>query len=216
MLKKISEQLILSKLAQDENEIRTALLIFGILIVLLFLGMFYLYVAMTSNQNKVYTLNQIAPLVSPIPTIDPTKTPTPTPKSEKIKVASPLADGTEDVKEYFIPLGSGSNQTGDWTDVTGATATLNFGNYKNIKEVYFEASVNVPTANQSVWVRLYNVSDKHPVWNSEVKLEGGPSGYLISSPVVYDTGSKIYQVQMKTQLKYLANLSQSRLRILLK
>ncbi|EKD86751.1 MAG: hypothetical protein ACD_37C00158G0001, partial [uncultured bacterium] len=33
--------------------------------------------------------------------------------------------------------------------------------------------------------------------------------------IIYDKGSKTYQVQMKTQLKYTANVTQSRVHIIL-
>jgi hypothetical protein len=46
-------------------------------------------------------------------------------------------------------------------------------------------------------------------------MEGGTSAYLISNPIAYDKGSKIYQVQMKTQLQYPANLTQARIHITL-
>ena len=93
--------------------------------------------------------------------------------------------------------------------------SLDFGSYNRIKEVHFEASVYVPTANQSVSVRLYNVTDKHPVWYSEVTMAGGPSAYLTSPAVSYDTGTKLYQVQMKTQLQSTANLVQSKIHVTL-
>ena len=112
-------------------------------------------------------------------------------------------------------MGSGSSQAGDWTDVPGLEASVDFGKYKSIKEIRFEASISVPTANEAVWVRLFNKTDQHPVWFSEATMTGGASSYLVSSPITYDKGSKTYQVQMKTQLKYTANLTQSRIHITL-
>jgi len=37
------------------------------------------------------------------------------------------------VKEFFIPFGTGSNSSDDWQDIPGLRATLDSGNYKNIK-----------------------------------------------------------------------------------
>ena len=120
------------------------------------------------------------------------------------------------VKDYYISLGSGTNQTSDWEDVPGAQAVVDFGQYGSIKNISFEASVYVENANEWVAVRLYNETDKHPVWNSDLMFNNGTAAYLTSQALAYDTGSKLYQVQMKTQLQYPATLAQSRLHILLK
>lgn len=118
------------------------------------------------------------------------------------------------VKEYYIPFGGGSNETDDWADVTGIQAYIDSTQYGKIKKVTFEASVNIPTGNEKVWVRLFNVTDKHPVWFSEVSHEGGGAKLLISDPITLDFGNKLYQVQMKTSLKFRANLHQARVHIM--
>ena len=73
--------------------------------------------------------------------------------------------------------------------------------------------MRIPTGNEVAYARLFNVTDKHPVWFSEVSLEGGTPQLLISQPVAFDSGRKLYQVQMKTSLKYTAILDQARLHI---
>lgn len=117
------------------------------------------------------------------------------------------------VKEFFVPLSSGSNSTDDWADVLGAQAYIDSTQYGQIKSVVFEASVHIPTGNEIAYVRLFNVTDKHPVWFSEVSLEGGTPKLLISNPITLDSGRKLYQVQMKTSLKYQAILDQARVHI---
>lgn len=136
-----------------------------------------------------------------------TPTPTPVPPTQ-VPVSSSL------VKEFFVPFGSGSNSSDDWQDVAGARATLDPANYGSIKTVTFEASVRIPTGNQTAYVRLYNVTDKHPVWFSDVSLDGGVGQLLISKPITLDSGNKTYQVQMKTSLKFQAFLDQARLHII--
>jgi len=37
--------------------------------------------------------------------------------------------------EYFIALGSGTSESGDWEDVPGLEASVDFGKYPNIKEI---------------------------------------------------------------------------------
>jgi len=116
-------------------------------------------------------------------------------------------------KEAFITFGSGTNATDDWTDVAGLQSYIDTQNYPSIKSVVFEASLYIPTGNETAFVRLYNMTDKHPVWNSELSLEGGVAKLLTSPSITLDPGKKLYQVQMKTSLKYPAQVTQSRIRI---
>ena len=132
--------------------------------------------------------------------------PTPAPSIKTTPVGS-------SVKEFFISFGSGSTRAGDWEDVGGLGAYIDSGKYGKIKSVVFEAAVAIPNGNQGVYVRLFNATDKHPVWFSEVYHEGGNPKLLISSPITLDAGNKLYQAQMKTTLKDLANLNQARIKI---
>lgn len=116
-------------------------------------------------------------------------------------------------KEYYVPLGSGSNATDEWADVTGVSAYIDTASYGRMKQVLFEATVTVPAGSQKVWVRLYNATDKHPVWFSEVTTDSSGPVLLTSKAITLDKGNKLYQVQMRTQLKALTNLVQSRVRI---
>lgn len=119
------------------------------------------------------------------------------------------------VKEFYITFGGGSNSTDDWTDVAGLQVQVDSSKYGNIKSVVFEATINIPTGNQIAYVRLFNVTDKHPVWFSDVSIDGGGTKLLVSKPITLDSGNKLYQVQMKTSLKYQANLIQTRLHVIL-
>lgn len=140
-----------------------------------------------------------------------TSAPTPTPTVKPISQTQTQTQSL--VKEFFVPFGSGSSSSDDWQDVPGLRATLDPSNYGSIKTVTFEATIRIPTGNEVAYARLYNATDKHPVWFSDVSLEGGTPQLLISKPITLDSGSKIYQVQMKTSLKFQAFLDQSRLRI---
>lgn len=116
-------------------------------------------------------------------------------------------------KEYFIPLGTGTNTTSDWSDVVGASAAVDTAQYPRIKKVVFEATVTVPTGNQVAYVRLFNQTDGHPVWFSEMSMNTTGPTLLTTQAITLDKGNKVYQVQMKTQLQYPANLNQSRIHI---
>lgn len=119
------------------------------------------------------------------------------------------------VKEFFIPLGSGSTSADDWADVPGAQAVVDAANYNKIKKATFEVSMRVPTGNQYAYVRLYNATDGRPVWFSEFYYPGGSEQrYFVSDPINLESSPKLYKIQMKTQLKYPAILDQARLHII--
>lgn len=139
------------------------------------------------------------------------------PSSSSSPADSKETSTSKGVKEFFIPFGSGSNSSSDWQDVLALQSYIDSESYGDIKSVTFEASVHVPTGNQTASVRLFNVTDKHPVWSSEVLFNGGGTPqFLVSKPITLDKGNKLYQVQMKTQLQFQAILDQARIHILTK
>lgn len=128
--------------------------------------------------------------------------------------ASSSSSKTSFVKEFYIPFGTGMNQTDEWTDVPGLQAYIDRSAYSGIKKVTFEASIHVPTGNQTADVRLFNSTKDHAVWDSEMTFTGGGTPQLlISKPITLDSGNNLYKVQMKTQLKYPAYLDQARVRM---
>lgn len=136
-----------------------------------------------------------------------------------LKQNNVLGDTTDStdvfVKELFVPLGTGTNVTTDWTDVKGAAVSIDSRLYPTVKKVIFEVSVSVPAGNQTASIRLYNATDKHPVWYSEMTLVSAGPELLVSSPISLDWGNKSYQVQMKSQLGGLTDLLQARVHIIL-
>ncbi len=217
MLENIKDRLIQIRLKRDEKEIKIGFLVTGIVILILLANVVYLNFILV--KDKSVTSSNISVSQSSLPSSSPFPTALQTPASTSTATSqsnSPTIAVQNSIRDYFIPLGSGTNQTSDWADVPGAQATVDLTQYQNIKEVRFEASVSVPTANESVSVRIFNQTDRHPAWNSEVTMLGGSSAYLTSSSITYDTGSKLYQVQMKTQLQAPANLTQGRIHIILK
>jgi hypothetical protein len=140
-----------------------------------------------------------------------TKTePTTKPRAQAIQTQT-----TSSVKEFFVPFGSGTSSALDWQDVPGLQAYIDTGNYGKIKSTTFEATVRIPTANQSADIRLFNSTDKHPIWFSEIHFNVGDTATFLTSPnIVLDAGNKLYQVQIKTQLGSTTNIDQARLHIL--
>lgn len=222
MLRSVGDRLLRLRLQRDEKILEIGFFLVGLLIFVLAINNLYITYTLkeTKKDNTVSQEKLIYPTPSLTPSFfsNPTSTinlPTNTPIPIHTTTQSQSANTTL-VKEYFIPMGTGTNQSSDWEDVAGTQTSADFGQYGNIKEIRFEASVSVPSSSQIVWVRLFNKTDKHPVWYSEVATKGETSAYLVSQPVVYDTGQKIYQVQIKSQLKGLTNLVQSRIHITLK
>lgn len=129
--------------------------------------------------------------------------------------ALPLQNtNSSQTKEYYIPFGSGSGSSSDWQDVPGLQASIDSNSYGSIKSVVFEASLHIPTGNETASVRLYNSTDSHPVWNSQVDFTGSAQSVLKTSQLIsLDPGNKLYKVQIKTQLQFTAILDQSRLHI---
>lgn len=177
----------------------------------------------TKDKNVNTSDGISSPIITPQPTEQkcsenctsqvPLVTPTTSPAAKPIY--NNQAQATSQVKDFMISLGSGTGQSSDWTDVPGVGATINSGNYGEIKNVFFEASLVLPTANDIVSLRLYNVTDKHPVWYSQIDSNGELTEFLSSQQIKLDSGNKFYKVQMKTLLNdQPVNLVQSRIHII--
>lgn len=169
------------------------------------------------NKTKVVGMLQTPDtVVSPSATSSSSKValPTATPTVTPVSTFVPIPDSpTPAVREYYIPFGQGTSTATDWTDVEELQVTIDSKLYGMRRDVLFEASMHIPTGNETAYVRLYNVTDKHPVWFSDVSMDGGAGRLLVSKPVHLDEGKKLYQVQMKTSLGSQAVLDQARLHV---
>lgn len=152
---------------------------------------------------KIYEATSSQKFVQSSPGLVATKTVLPT-----------IIENSSGVKEYYVALGSGINTSDEWLDIPGAQSYIDSTKYGKISKVTFEASIQIQNGNQKAYARLYNATDKHPVWFSEVSLEGGQALLLISNPITLDEGNKSYQVQLKSQLKGPTNLLQSKVHII--
>jgi len=131
------------------------------------------------------------------------------PTTQPATIAQPLA------KEIYIPLGNGSTKSQEWVEIPGAEAVLDTANFPKIKSMIFEAFLRIPTGNGRAYAKLYNVTDKHDVWFSEVMVEGGNTQRVESKNIGLDAGRKVYRVMMKTAMGYEAVLESARLKIIL-
>lgn len=202
----------------------TVVLLIGIFINLLFLDLIVLG-SKTANTNsslpayqKTDTANtctnECKALINESLSNLNTKSITLTPTSTPVSTTSNTNTTSTNVREYYVPFGSGSGSSSDWQDLPGLQASIDSKGYGNIKSVTFEVSLHIPTGNETASVRLYNATDKHPVWNSEITFDGNSTSvFKTSSPITLDNGNVFYKVQIKTQLQFPAILDQSRVHI---
>ncbi|HSX40384.1 MAG TPA: hypothetical protein VLF68_02105 [Candidatus Saccharimonadales bacterium] len=166
-------------------------------------------------RPKEKTVTQIPQNLANIPTTIPSVPLSPTQLSTVSQTAqTQTVVSNSGVKDYFIPLGSGTTSSNDWTSIEGAQAFVDPAQYGTIKTVKFEASISNPNSPQNVSVRLFNTTANHVVWNSEMTMTSDKNAaLLISNPVTLDSGNNLYQVQVKTQLMAPTVLTQSRVHI---
>lgn len=146
--------------------------------------------------------------LTPLPTSTaPTTFPVPTP-SNPVRQKSELS-----YTQIYIPLGSGSTQSSDWEDANGVESYIDTSNYPHIRSVALQVSMHIPTKNGIMSVRLFNESDGHPVWFSDVSTDSDISVLKSSGNITLSPGNKLYRVQFKTSLQYLSVLDFSRIQI---
>lgn len=210
MLSYIKDRFLRRRIEKDEKEIKIGFTVSGLLIIILLANVVYLnfFIAKISSSRPS---EPIAVVVTPQPTPRETIEPTPTPLQSTQNIAVQAAPK---LKDYYLNFGSGSNQSSDWTDVAGTLNTYDLGQYQNVREVHLESNIDVPTANGTVSIRLFNKTGNYAVWNSERTVQAQVKGDLIiSQNIIYDIGPKLYQIQMKSQFGVPANLLQGRLHI---
>ena len=116
-------------------------------------------------------------------------------------------------REMYIPLGTGSVSNTDWTDLPGVEAYVAPDNYGTIKEMYFEASIRIPTGNGRVYARLKNVTDTVSLFESEVSNEGSTGELVSSGKLPLPQSTKLYRVQLKSTLGAQAVLDNARIKL---
>lgn len=135
-------------------------------------------------------------------------TPLPSPTNESKPLAPQLS-----TREFYIPLGTGSTRNDAYEDLTAAESYIDTNNYSNIKQATFEVYLRNPTGNGRVYAKLFNASDKHDVWFSEVFIEG--TGVTRKEvPIILESGKKLYRVMLKSTLRYDAYVDAARIKII--
>jgi hypothetical protein len=132
--------------------------------------------------------------------------------SQKGKTETVVTTPATSTKEYYVPLGSGEVTSLEWVEITGAEAYIDSKSYGRIKEVYFQANLRMPSGTGKVYAMLYNMTDKHPVFNSEVSSIS-TSGESVSSKINLDEGNKLYRLKMKLSIPHKGNCDLARVKI---
>lgn len=115
-------------------------------------------------------------------------------------------------REYYITLGQGTIKNTEWAGVASAEAYVDTGRYPPIKQAFFEAYLSIPTGNGQVFAKLFNVTDKHDVWFSEVS----GIGHEVTRhevPITLENGNKLYRVMLKATLPYEVTVENARIKI---
>jgi hypothetical protein len=126
------------------------------------------------------------------------------------------APATISVREFYIPLGTGSTNSQEWVDLPGVEANVAPSNYGSIKEMYFEASLRIPNGTGRAYARLKNVTDNTSLIESEVFREGSSTGLISSGKIPIPQATKLYRVQVKSTLGTEMKLDNARIKIFVK
>lgn len=172
-------------------------------------------IAQLEEKRTVETLESppAAPQASPKENIGPS----PIVKTETVVEKQTQTIVQTAQKEIFIPIGSGSTFKSDYEDLAGLEVTIDSAKYSLIESAVFEASIWVQDGNGKMFAQLYNTTDKHPVWFSEIAASSSKSTLVTSPKITLDNGSRTYKVQAKTNLtSYAAHVENARIKIVLK
>lgn len=137
-----------------------------------------------------------------------TPSPEPTPSQTYQKSQS---SAKKQQREAIIYLGEGSTTNRTWTDMTGASAYIDLGNYPNITLVTFEASLSIISG--EVYARIRAVNQNQVLHDSEVSNNTSQETWKQSPNIRVFPGSQEYRVQLRSSNGEQANLHAARLRI---
>jgi hypothetical protein len=152
-------------------------------------------------QKGLSTVKENPSTPTLIPTTKLAVTPTPTTASPNIKV-------------LFIPIGTtGTTTNTDWTDVSGTDIYFNLTDYPGVKNVRWELSLQTNSANTNVYARLYDVTNKREVDNSQLTTNLITYEFLRSGDLTIWSGNNLYRVQIKGLNGNTANFLTPKLKI---
>lgn len=169
------------------------------------------------QARVVEAISSPTPEVSPPSSVSEPKTETKTVETKTVVERETQTIVQTAQKEIFIPVGSGSTKKNGYDDLAGLEVTVDTGKYSAIESVVFEASIWVQDGNGKMFAQLYNVGDKHPVWNSEISTNSPKAALVTSAKITLDSGARTYRIQAKTNLtEFAAHVENARIKITLR
>lgn len=167
--------------------------ILGILVVLADLG-WVNYKIFTIKPTVINQTKNCNECPTPEPKIvEETVIPTPT------TIVKNITQDKKEKKVSYIPVtGTGQTTENKWTDLSGTDFYLNTGDYNNITEAYFEASLRLFNGNGTAFVRLFDVTAGVEVWGSEVSVSSQNFVTGVSSKMTLKSGNHLYRVQARS------------------
>ena len=130
----------------------------------------------------------------------------PSPAPQK-PVAEPVQTRTS--REVYVPMGSGSTRSQDWSEVAGQ-AYIDTRDY-NIREAYFEASLKANSGR--VWARLLNKNEATYVYDSQISHNTPTSTLIRSGKLALPGGNKLYAIQLKSENQQEVFIESARVRL---
>ncbi len=172
----------------------------------------------TSDSNEcpaacLVAINQAKPVAPDLPQPTPIITASPVPTAFFAPASTGQSVQTTTVKEFFVPLGGGTTTSSNWVTLSGLETQVDSNNYNNIKSVFFEASLRLPTGNGRFYARLINISDNTPLEETVVYIEGS-QGQRREIQFSLRSGNKTYGVQIRSTLGFEGILDMARIKII--
>src|SRR3989344_6048851 len=120
------------------------------------------------------------------------------------------------VKEYYVPLGTGSTNSTAWVDLPGVEAYIAPSNYGTIVEMYLEVAIRVPTGSGQGFSRLQNVTDNNSLVESEDSYEGKAGKLFSSGKIPVPSQTRLYRMQLRSSLGAEVVLDNARIKLFVK
>jgi len=114
-------------------------------------------------------------------------------------------------KEYVIYLGNGNTTSREWVEVEGTKTAINTANYPTIKNIEFQASLNI--IGGEARARLKNKTTGAIFHDSEVMHNSSTTTWVSRTNLFLHGGNNEYVVELRSTSGEIAQLEGARLRI---
>lgn len=120
----------------------------------------------------------------------------------------------EQARIVYIPLvASAANTKTDWTDIVPSEFYFDLSSYPGAKAVRFTGFLRAVNATGPVYVRLYDVTNKRGVDNSDFSTSSDTFQRFESAALSIWRGNNLYRLQLKSPNGTEAQLSEAKLKV---